>query len=176
MSRRKQSNPRQFKREEDGGQSKSQDDGHSGKSEVRLQKDEEWDGPRELEILYDGTEQRTRFRQALPVGTTWGPFEGKIEMTTAGSDMSALSPKQPVPVVLTGGPRWLQDVTWLAAEDGKSNCVVYSIAFHRDAGKPLDGGPFLIYTGNLSVENPAALQFLTHTSVPGTYYHTPFKG
>ncbi|XP_055750854.1 zinc finger protein ZFPM2-like isoform X2 [Salvelinus fontinalis] len=95
MSRRKQSNPRQFKRE--------------------------------LEILYDGTERRTRFRQALPVDTTWGPFEGKIEMTTAGSDMSALSPKQPVPVVLTGGPRWLQDVTWLAAEDGKSNCVVYSI-------------------------------------------------
>ncbi|XP_038827389.1 zinc finger protein ZFPM2-like [Salvelinus namaycush] len=76
--------------------------------------------PGELEILYDGTERRTRFRQALPVGTTWGPFEGKIEMTTAGSDM-------PVPVVLTGGPRWLQDVTWLAAEDGKSNCVVYSI-------------------------------------------------
>uniref|UniRef100_A0A4W5PHV1 Zinc finger protein, FOG family member 2 n=1 Tax=Hucho hucho TaxID=62062 RepID=A0A4W5PHV1_9TELE len=77
-------------------------------------------GDRELEILYDGTERRTRFRQALPVGTTWGPFEGKIEMTTAGSDM-------PVPVVLTGSPRWLQDVTWLAAEDGKSNCVVYSI-------------------------------------------------
>ncbi|KAM9416125.1 uncharacterized protein ACWYII_024653 [Salvelinus alpinus] len=54
--------------------------------------------------------------------------------------------------------------------------VLVLFAFHRDAGKPLDGGPFLIYTGNLSVENPAALQFLTHTSVPGTYYHTPFKG
>ena len=28
----------------------------------------------------------------------------------------------------------------------------------------------------LSVKNPAALQFLTQTGVPGTYYHTPFKG
>jgi hypothetical protein len=28
----------------------------------------------------------------------------------------------------------------------------------------------------LSVKNPAALQFLTQTSAPGTYYHTPFKG
>jgi hypothetical protein len=27
----------------------------------------------------------------------------------------------------------------------------------------------------LSVKNPAALQFLTQTSAPGTYYHTPFK-
>ena len=28
----------------------------------------------------------------------------------------------------------------------------------------------------LSVKNPAALQFLTQTSAPGTYYHTSFKG
>jgi hypothetical protein len=28
----------------------------------------------------------------------------------------------------------------------------------------------------LSVKNPAALQFLTQTSEPGTYYQTPFKG
>ncbi|XP_036808427.1 zinc finger protein ZFPM2-like [Oncorhynchus mykiss] len=116
------------KGEEECGQSKSQvDDGHSGKSGVRPQNKEEWNGPRELEILYDGTEWQTRSRQALPVGITWGPFEGKIEMTTAGSYMSALSPKRPVPMVLTGGPRWLQDITWLAAEDGKNNCVVYSI-------------------------------------------------
>jgi hypothetical protein len=27
----------------------------------------------------------------------------------------------------------------------------------------------------LSVRNPAVLQFLTQTSVPGTYYHKPFK-
>ncbi|KAK6325974.1 hypothetical protein J4Q44_G00016180 [Coregonus suidteri] len=38
-----------------------------------------------------------------------------------------MSPMRPVPVVLTGGPRWLQDITWLAAEDGKNNCVVYSM-------------------------------------------------
>jgi hypothetical protein len=28
----------------------------------------------------------------------------------------------------------------------------------------------------LSVKNPAALQFLTETGAPGTYYRTPFKG
>jgi hypothetical protein len=28
----------------------------------------------------------------------------------------------------------------------------------------------------LSMKNPAALQFLTQTGAPGTYYHTPFKG
>jgi hypothetical protein len=28
----------------------------------------------------------------------------------------------------------------------------------------------------LIVKNPAALQFLTQTGAPGTYYHTPFKG
>jgi hypothetical protein len=28
----------------------------------------------------------------------------------------------------------------------------------------------------MSVKNPAALQLLTQTGVPGTYYHTPFKG
>jgi hypothetical protein len=28
----------------------------------------------------------------------------------------------------------------------------------------------------LSVNNPAALQFLTQTSAPATYYHTPIKG
>jgi hypothetical protein len=26
------------------------------------------------------------------------------------------------------------------------------------------------------VKNPAALQFLTQTGMPGTYYHTLFKG
>ncbi|XP_064873743.1 zinc finger protein ZFPM2-like [Oncorhynchus nerka] len=80
------------KGEEECGQSKSQvDDGHSGKSGVRPQNKEEWDGPRELEILYDGTEWQTRSRQALPVGITWGPFEGKIEMTTAVSYMVGYS-------------------------------------------------------------------------------------
>jgi hypothetical protein len=27
----------------------------------------------------------------------------------------------------------------------------------------------------LSVKNPEALQFLTQTGAPGTYYHTPFQ-
>jgi hypothetical protein len=33
------------------------------------------------------------------------------------------------------------------------------------------GGPFLIHMGNT-----AALQFLTQTGEPGTYYHIPFIG
>lgn len=32
-------------------------------------------------FLKDG-ERRIQSRQQLPVGTTWGPFEGKIEMST----------------------------------------------------------------------------------------------
>ncbi|CDQ91456.1 unnamed protein product [Oncorhynchus mykiss] len=46
------------------------------------------------------------------------------------------------------------------------------------AGCPLGGGSFWIHTGKLlSVKkNPAALQFLTQTVAPGTYYHTQFKG
>ena len=43
------------------------------------------------------------------------------------------------------------------------------------AGCPLGGGPFLIHRILLSVKNPAALQFLTQTGVPGTQYHTLFK-
>ncbi|GAA6095722.1 zinc finger protein ZFPM2b [Tachysurus ichikawai] len=31
-----------------------------------------------------------------------------------------------VPLVLTGGPQWLMDVTLVSAEDLKNNCVVYS--------------------------------------------------
>ena len=67
-----------------------------------------------------------------------------------------------------------------------------SNAFHRDAGPCwLQCFPQLCQVGwisfgcctildthrkLLSVKNPAALQFLTETGVPGTYYHTPFKG
>ena len=40
----------------------------------------------ELEMVSDGADQRVRSTQALPVGTTWGPFPGKIEQTTGGSD------------------------------------------------------------------------------------------
>ena len=41
------------------------------------------------------------------------------------------------------------------------------------AGCPLGCGPFLIHTGNCwTWKNPAALQFLTQTGVPGTNYHS----
>ncbi|XP_062386155.1 zinc finger protein ZFPM2b [Sardina pilchardus] len=79
---------------------------------------QDWDGPRELEVVTEGGERTVRSTQALPVGTTWGPFPGKIERTTGGNDA--------VPVVLSGGPRWLSDLSWLPAEDTKNNCIVYS--------------------------------------------------
>ncbi|XP_053736453.1 zinc finger protein ZFPM2a isoform X1 [Synchiropus splendidus] len=84
---------------------------------------DEWDGPRELDTFHKDGERRIQSRQQLPVGTTWGPFEGKIEM---GTDNNALKTKSTVPVVLSAGPRWLLDVTWQGAEDNKNNCVVYS--------------------------------------------------
>ncbi|XP_056458969.1 zinc finger protein ZFPM2a [Gadus chalcogrammus] len=83
---------------------------------------EDWDGPSELDSYPKDGERRVHTRQQLPVGTTWGPFEGKIEMNLEGGGMKT---KGPVPVVLRGGPRWLLDVTWQGAEDNKNNCVVY---------------------------------------------------
>ncbi|XP_019711773.1 zinc finger protein ZFPM2a isoform X3 [Hippocampus comes] len=83
----------------------------------------EWDGPRELDAFLKDGERRIHSRQQLPVGTTWGPFEGKIEM---GTENNTLKTKSTVPVVLSAGPKWLLDVTWQGAEDNKNNCVVYS--------------------------------------------------
>ncbi|MBN3294514.1 FOG2 protein, partial [Polypterus senegalus] len=84
---------------------------------------EDWDGPGELEVFQKEGERRIHSRQQLAVGTTWGPFDGKIEMSADGI---ALKTKCSVPVVLNAGPRWLLDVTWQGAEDNKNNCVVYS--------------------------------------------------
>uniref|UniRef100_A0A8C2BU64 Zinc finger protein, FOG family member 2a n=1 Tax=Cyprinus carpio TaxID=7962 RepID=A0A8C2BU64_CYPCA len=82
---------------------------------------EEWDGPRELDLFNKDGERRIHSRQQLPVGTTWGPFEGKIELNT-----DAQKTKPHVPLVLNAGPRWLLDVTWQGTDDNKNNCVVYS--------------------------------------------------
>ncbi|XP_060756585.1 zinc finger protein ZFPM2a [Neoarius graeffei] len=49
---------------------------------------EEWDGPRELDLLNKDGERRVQSRQQLPVGTTWGPFDGKIEMSTDGTNLT----------------------------------------------------------------------------------------
>ncbi|XP_042631935.1 zinc finger protein ZFPM2-like isoform X3 [Cyprinus carpio] len=166
MSRRKQSNPKQFKRlfengleteilkEEDGSVeddplyysdpenivSKDGDHSRNGKmagslkvekqdidgQEERVQPSpltaEEWDGPRELKMVGEGGERRICSCQALLLGTTWGPFPGKIEVATGGSDKVSLA--------LNGGPRWLTDMMWVSAEDGKSNCAMYSKGGH----------------------------------------------
>ncbi|XP_042601166.1 zinc finger protein ZFPM2b isoform X3 [Cyprinus carpio] len=83
---------------------------------------EEWDGPRELKMVGERGEKRICSCQALLLGTTWGPFPGKIEAATGGSDKVSLG--------LNGGPRWLMDMMWVSAEDGKSNCAVYSRGGH----------------------------------------------
>ncbi|KAK2887273.1 hypothetical protein Q8A67_015501 [Cirrhinus molitorella] len=83
---------------------------------------DEWDGPRELKMVGEGGERRICSCQALLLGTTWGPFPGKIEVATGGSDKVSL--------VLNGGPRWLMDMMWVSAEDGKSNCAVYNKGGH----------------------------------------------
>ncbi|KAI9520803.1 hypothetical protein NQZ68_013208 [Dissostichus eleginoides] len=68
---------------------KGEDDGNreAGESEMDVQGEktrhggpEEWDGPRELDAFLKDGERRIHTRQELPVGTTWGPFEGKIDM------------------------------------------------------------------------------------------------
>ncbi|XP_063041988.1 zinc finger protein ZFPM2b [Engraulis encrasicolus] len=100
---------------EDGEKDSEEQDAQARSSPTGSQK---WDGPRELEVVVEGAERRVCCTQALPLGTTWGPFPGQMERTTPGSDA--------VPVVLSGGPRWLMDVNWQPAEDSKNNCIVYS--------------------------------------------------
>ncbi|XP_046898814.1 zinc finger protein ZFPM2a [Hypomesus transpacificus] len=111
------------KGEEDGSREtgESDMDGHNEKTRNPTIGPEDWDGPRELDAFLKDGERRIHSRQQLPVGTTWGPFDGKIEMSPDG-----MRTKGPVPVVLSAGPRWLLDVTWQGAEDNKNNCVVYS--------------------------------------------------
>ncbi|KAK2864766.1 hypothetical protein Q7C36_003920 [Tachysurus vachellii] len=101
---------------------KEASEGPKGKDPRSPTTPDEWDGPRELEAFSIGAEKGVRFRQVLPPGTTWGPFTGKIEPSPGGNDV--------VPLVLTGGPQWLMDVTWVSAEDLKNNCVVYSKGGH----------------------------------------------
>ncbi|MGH0134361.1 UNVERIFIED_CONTAM: hypothetical protein FKN15_031575 [Acipenser sinensis] len=110
------------------GAMESDGDGQSEKTVQPTLDTEDWDGPGELEVFEKDGERRIHCRQQLPVGTTWGPFDGKIEMST---DSNALKTKCSVPVVLNTGPRWLLDVTWQGAEDNKNNCVVYSKEIHH---------------------------------------------
>uniref|UniRef100_A0A8C1BBC6 Zinc finger protein ZFPM2 n=1 Tax=Cyprinus carpio carpio TaxID=630221 RepID=A0A8C1BBC6_CYPCA len=132
MSRRKQSNPKQFKRlfengleteilkEEDG--SVEDDPLYYSDPENIVSKDGDHSRNGELKMVGEGGERRICSCQALLLGTTWGPFPGKIEVATGGSDKVSLA--------LNGGPRWLTDMMWVSAEDGKSNCAMYSKGGH----------------------------------------------
>ncbi|XP_041423930.1 zinc finger protein ZFPM2 [Xenopus laevis] len=92
------------------------------KSQSRTES-EGWDGPGELELCQRDGEHKIHSRQQLPVGTTWGPFTGKMDLN---NENSPLKTKPPVPVSLTDGPKWLLDVTWQGTEDNKNNCIVYN--------------------------------------------------
>ncbi|XP_017537679.1 zinc finger protein ZFPM2b isoform X1 [Pygocentrus nattereri] len=100
-----------------GGQEAGQEDGEE-RARSSPPESVDWDGPRELEAVSDGGEKSIRSRQPLPPGTTWGPFPGKIETAAGGNDA--------MPLVVSGGPRWLGEMTWVSAEDSKNNCMVYS--------------------------------------------------
>ncbi|XP_035305509.1 zinc finger protein ZFPM2 isoform X3 [Cricetulus griseus] len=123
MSRRKQSKPRQIKRDDEGTQQPAESDGdsHSDKPGQPGVDTDDWDGPGELEAFQRDGERKIQSRQQLPVGTTWGPFAGKMDLNN-----NSLKTKAQVPMVLTAGPKWLLDVTWQGVEDSKNNCIVYS--------------------------------------------------
>ncbi|XP_036826938.1 zinc finger protein ZFPM2-like [Oncorhynchus mykiss] len=127
---------------------------------------EDWDGPRELDAFHKDGERRIHSRQQLPVGTTWGPFNGKIEMNIDGSGMKM---KSCVPVVLSAGPRWLLDVTWQGAEDNKNNCVVYSKGGQLwcTTTKNIMGGEELVA---FAVDFDSRLQAINHMSLSEGMY------
>lgn len=99
----------------------SDGDNHSDKPGQPGVETDDWDGPGELEVLQRDGERKIQSRQQLPVGTTWGPFAGRMDLNN-----NSLKTKAQVPMVLTAGPKWLLDVTWQGVEDSKSNCIVYS--------------------------------------------------
>nr|XP_032633896.1 zinc finger protein ZFPM2 isoform X3 [Chelonoidis abingdonii] len=99
----------------------SDGDAQSEKPGQLIVETDDWDGPGELEMFQKDGERKIQSRQQLPVGTTWGPFAGKM-----GLNNNTLKTKVPVPMVLTAGPKWLLDVTWQGVEDNKNNCIMYS--------------------------------------------------
>uniref|UniRef100_A0A8C3F0S5 Zinc finger protein, FOG family member 2 n=1 Tax=Chrysemys picta bellii TaxID=8478 RepID=A0A8C3F0S5_CHRPI len=111
------------KGDEEGSQETAESDGdaQSEKPGQLIVETDDWDGPGELEMFQKDGERKIQSRQQLPVGTTWGPFAGKM-----GLNNNTLKTKAPVPMVLTAGPKWLLDVTWQGVEDNKNNCIVYS--------------------------------------------------
>ncbi|XP_055966064.1 zinc finger protein ZFPM2 isoform X2 [Sorex fumeus] len=124
MSRRKQSKPRQIKRDDEGAQDTAESDGDTQlekPAQPGVVETDDWDGPGELEVFQKDGERKIQSRQQLPVGTTWGPFSGKMDLNN-----NSLKTKAQVPMVLTAGPKWLLDVTWQGVEDNKNNCIVYS--------------------------------------------------
>ncbi|XP_048697426.1 zinc finger protein ZFPM2 isoform X7 [Caretta caretta] len=116
------------KGDEEGSQETAESDGdaQSEKPGQLIVETDDWDGPGELEIFQKDGERKIQSRQQLPVGTTWGPFAGKMGLNNNSLVCRCPKTKAPVPMVLTAGPKWLLDVTWQGVEDNKNNCIVYS--------------------------------------------------
>ncbi|XP_053324308.1 zinc finger protein ZFPM2 [Spea bombifrons] len=113
------------KGEEEGSHDAAESDGETQSEKTAKTRPDSsgWDGPGELKVFQKDGEPKIQSRQQLPVGTTWGPFAGKMDLT---NDSSTLKTKAPVPLVLNDGPKWLLDVTWQGVEDNKNNCIVYN--------------------------------------------------
>ncbi|XP_034619359.1 zinc finger protein ZFPM2 isoform X3 [Trachemys scripta elegans] len=116
------------KGDEEGSQETAESDGdaQSEKPGQLIVETDDWDGPGELEMFQKDGERKIQSRQQLPVGTTWGPFAGKMGLNNNTLVCRCPKTKAPVPMVLTAGPKWLLDVTWQGVEDNKNNCIVYS--------------------------------------------------
>ncbi|XP_065442080.1 zinc finger protein ZFPM2 isoform X7 [Chrysemys picta bellii] len=116
------------KGDEEGSQETAESDGdaQSEKPGQLIVETDDWDGPGELEMFQKEGERKIQSRQQLPVGTTWGPFAGKMGLNNNTLVCRCPKTKAPVPMVLTAGPKWLLDVTWQGVEDNKNNCIVYS--------------------------------------------------
>ncbi|TFK12456.1 pecanex-like protein 3 [Platysternon megacephalum] len=68
------------KGDEEGSQETAESDGdaQSEKPGQLIVETDVWDGPGELEMFQKDGERKIQSRQQLPVGTTWGPFAGKM--------------------------------------------------------------------------------------------------
>ncbi|KAI7806914.1 putative zinc finger protein ZFPM2 [Triplophysa rosa] len=101
----------------------------------------------ELDLFNKDGERRILSRQQLPVGTTWGPFDGKIKLNT-----DSQKTKGSVPLVLNAGPRWLLDMTWQGSDDNRNNCVVYSKEKHKTQSVSPSGLQSVIFSFTIAVK------------------------
>ncbi|CAL8259905.1 unnamed protein product [Boreogadus saida] len=106
---------------------------------------EDWDGPSELDSYPKDGERRVHTRQQLPVGTTWGPFEGKIEMNLEGGGMTRWPCNQQRSRMERRPPHvWCTAVS--AVPQGRVLMQLH-LARQQCCGLPAAGGPVVRWSG-----------------------------